>query len=63
MSNWKDRLKQTWDEHPLECIVIGTTALGILMNGTAKLVDARSQAKSRQAYYNQVEYRRRNRLP
>jgi hypothetical protein len=50
---WKDRLKKTWDEHPIECIVVATLAI----TAVAKLVDALSAAQGRRAYARQVNYR------
>jgi hypothetical protein len=51
--NWKDRLKQAWNENPLQVIATGAMAV----TAAALLVDAASKAKSRRAYSKQVEYR------
>jgi hypothetical protein len=53
MKNWKTKLKQQWDENPLGCIVVGALAV----TATAKLIDTVSQAQSRRAYAQQVDYR------
>lgn len=50
---WKTKIKQFWNEHPVECIVIGTLAV----TAAAKLIDAVSAAKGRSAYAKQVNYR------
>jgi hypothetical protein len=52
-NDWKARLKRAWDEHPLECIVVGSLAITAI----AKLIDARSAASSRKAYARQIDYR------
>jgi hypothetical protein len=51
--NWKDRLKQAWNDNPLQVIATGAMAV----TAAALLVDAASKAKSRRAYSKQVEYR------
>ena len=53
MDKFKEKLKQAWDENPLGCIMVGALAV----TATAKLIDVTSQAKSRRAYAQQVDYR------
>jgi hypothetical protein len=53
MKNFKEKLKQAWDENPLGCIFAGALAV----TATAKLIDVVSQAQSRRAYAQQVDYR------
>ena len=50
---WKDKLKQQWNENPLAVIAIGAIAA----QAAAKLIDAFSAAKGRNAYARQVNYR------
>lgn len=50
---WKDKLKKQWDENPLAVIAVGALAA----NAAARLIDALSAAKGRQAYAKQVNYR------
>lgn len=50
---WRYKIKQFWNEHPVETIVIGTAALA----AAAKFIDAMSAAQGRRAYARQVDYR------
>lgn len=49
----KDKLKQYWNERPLECIAVGAAAV----TAAAKLIDAMSAAQGRRAYAKQVNYK------
>ena len=51
--NWKDKIKQYWDENPVACIAVGALAI----TAVAKLIDATSAAQGRRAYARQVDYR------
>lgn len=48
-----DKLKQYWQEKPLEVLVVAST----VATAIAKVVDASSAAKGRRAYAKQVDYR------
>lgn len=50
MSEWKKKLKQAWNENPMQCIVIGSGAI----YAVAKLIDACSAAQGRRAYAKQI---------
>jgi hypothetical protein len=52
-NDWKFRLKQAWNQHPLECILVASIAV----TAVAKLIDARSASQGRRAYARQVDYR------
>ena len=54
--NWKDRLKQKFDENPTETIIAGALAV----TAAAKLIDAISASQGRRAYAKQVDYRTKN---
>jgi hypothetical protein len=51
-----DKVKEFWNEHPLETIAIGALAV----TATAKLIDALSAAQGRRAY---ARYSRMSRYP
>lgn len=51
--NWKDKMKQKWNEDPWTCIMI----LGIAATAVAKGVDAYGAYKGRSAYAKQVDFR------
>lgn len=51
--NWKDKIKQQWNENPLAVIGVGALAV----TAASKLIDAWSAAKGRNAYAKQVNYR------
>lgn len=50
---WKERLKQEWNNNPLQVIAIGALAA----TAAAKLLDSMSASKGRRAYARQVDYR------
>jgi hypothetical protein len=50
---WKIKIKQYWNENPLEVIAIMSAAT----YSVAKLIDAVSSAQGRHAYAKQVNYR------
>lgn len=54
---WK-KLKEEWEEHPLQVIIVTS----LLLTAGAKFVDAASQARSRRAYSKAVNYRIRRGL-
>lgn len=47
------KIKATFEEHPVECIVVASLAV----TAVAKLIDATSAAQGRRAYAKQVDYR------
>lgn len=49
----KDKLKQLWNERPLEVVAVGAAAV----TAAAKLLDVVSASRSRKAYAKQVKYR------
>lgn len=53
----KDKLKEAWEEHPVD--LIGVAALSLA--SVAKLIDATSAARGRRAYSKQVNYRIKHR--
>lgn len=53
---WK-KIKQQWDENPLACVIVGSLAAGALLGGVAKVISASSEAKGRNAYARQIDYR------
>lgn len=54
---WQDRLKQEWNDNPLQVIAIVALAAGAV----AKVVDSMSAASGRRAYAKQVNYRVKHR--
>jgi hypothetical protein len=48
-----ERVKQEFEENPMQAILISAFA----MTATAKLIDALSAARGRRAYARQVDYR------
>lgn len=52
---WKDKLKQEWNEDPLKVIVVGTGVVGISL----AVLNSISQARSRNAYARQINYKTR----
>lgn len=52
-----DKLKEAWEEHPVE--LIGAAALSLA--SVAALIDAVSAARGRRAYSKQVNYRIKHR--
>jgi len=53
---WKDKLKATWNEKPLEVISVGAVAV----TTAVAVLNALSAAKGRRAYAKQVNYRVKN---
>jgi len=53
MSEATDKIKQYWNEHPMETIIITSIAVGAV----TKLIEALTTVQSRRAYARQVEYR------
>ena len=56
--SWKDRLKQEWNDNPLQVIAVGS---GAAMAATM-VINAMSAAQGRRAYAKQVNYRVNNRI-
>lgn len=54
LMDWKTRLKQEWNENPMQVLLVGAMVAG----AAAKLLDAASGVRSRNAYA-----RRMNRPP
>jgi hypothetical protein len=55
---WKEKLKQEWNDNPLQVIAVGAaTATAATM-----VLNALSAAQSRRAYSRQVNYKLRNGL-
>lgn len=52
-----DKIKQQWNDNPMQVILIGAFAA----TAAAKLIDAVSAAQGRAAYARQVDYRVSNR--
>lgn len=50
---WKERLKQAWEDDPMQCMLIGA----FVATAAAKVLDAASAAQGRHAYAKQVNYR------
>lgn len=48
-----DRLKQKWEQDPLQCILVGAIAI----TAVAKLMDARSNAAGRRTWEREVDRR------
>ena len=57
MKNGIDKIKQKFNDDPLQVILIGALAA----TAAAKLLDAMSTAQGRRAYARQVDYKIRNR--
>ncbi len=57
MKNWKDRLKQEWDENPVNVML----AAAVAVTAAAKLLDAVSSSRSRHAYAKQIDHNTRRR--
>lgn len=55
---WKDKLKDHWNENPLQVILIGAFAA----TAAAKVLDSMSAAQGRRAYAKQIDYKVKNRL-
>lgn len=55
---WKDKLKQEWNDNPLQVIAVGATAA----TAATFVLNALSAAQSRRAYAKQVDYRIANRV-
>lgn len=49
----KDKLKQLWNERPLEVAAVGAA----VVTAAAKLIDVVSASRSRKAYAKQVNHR------
>lgn len=54
---WKDKLKEQWNENPLQVIAIGALAA----TAAAKVLSAMSEAQGRRAYAKQIDYKIKNR--
>jgi hypothetical protein len=50
---WRDRLRQEWNDNPLQVIAIGALAA----TAAAKILDSMSAAQGRRAYAKQVNHR------
>ena len=50
---WKERLKKEWNENPLQVIAVAALAA----NAAAKLIDAVSSSRSKNAYARQINRR------
>ena len=50
---WKDKLKQEWNDNPMQVIAVGAMAT----TAVVAVLNAMSQARSRNAYARQVNYR------
>lgn len=57
MANWKERLKEEWNNNPLQTILVGSLAAG----AASKLLDSVSSARSRRAYAKQIDYKVKHR--
>lgn len=55
---WKDKIKQAWNDHPIETIVV----ISLAVTAAAKFIDATSAAQGRRAYARQIDYKVRNRM-
>lgn len=53
MSKAFDKIKRSFDENPLQVILIGSFAA----SAAAKLISSMSEAQGRRAYARQVDYR------
>jgi hypothetical protein len=53
MNKGIEKVKQFWEDHPMETIGIGILAI----TAAARLIDAMSAAQGRRAYAKQVDYR------
>lgn len=53
---WKTKIKQQWNENPINCIIVAAFAA----TAAAKVIDTMSAAQGRHAYAKQVNYRVNN---